>query len=129
MIFGMSKWNISGDALTIEPRERRSPTRWLHQHSLRIAVVLGLAEAVFAWANGHRILLTLIGVISVVGYLNLRHRLPEAIRRPLWIVVMAQAIGGLVLPLIYIGVAMAVIVGSLILVVLALVMLGDRMRK
>jgi hypothetical protein len=129
MIFGMSKWNISGDALTIEPRERRSPTRWLHQHSLRIAVVLGLAEAVFAWANGHRILLTLIGVISVVGYLNVRHRLPEAIRRPLWIVVMAQAIGGLVLPLIYIGVAMAVIVGSLILVVLALVMLGDRMRK
>jgi hypothetical protein len=129
MIFGMSKWNISGDALTIEPRERRSPTRWLHQHSLRIAVVLGLAEAVFAWANGHRILLTLIGVISVFGYLNVRHRLPEAIRRPLWIVVMAQAIGGLVLPLIYIGVAMAVIVGSLILVVLALVMLGDRMRK
>jgi hypothetical protein len=129
MILGMSKWNISGDALTIEPRERRSPTRWLHQHSLRIAVVLGLAEAVFAWANGHRILLTLIGVISVVGYLNVRHRLPEAIRRPLWIVVMAQAIGGLVLPLIYIGVAMAVIVGSLILVVLALVMLGDRMRK
>jgi hypothetical protein len=129
MIFGMSKWNISGDALTIEPRERRSPTRWLHQHSLRIAVVLGLAEALFAWANGHRILLTLIGVISVFGYLNVRHRLPEAIRRPLWIVVMAQAIGGLVLPLIYIGVAMAVIVGSLILVVLALVMLGDRMRK
>ncbi len=129
MIFAMSKWNISGDALTIEPRERRSPTRWLHQHSLRIAVVLGLAEAVFAWANGHRILLTLIGVISVFGYLNVRHRLPEAIRRPLWIVVMAQAIGGLVLPLIYIGVAMAVIVGSLILVVLALVMLGDRMRK
>ena len=129
MIFGMSKWNISGDALTIEPRERRSPTRWLHQHSLRIAVVLGLAEAVFAWANGHRILLTLIGVISVFGYLNVRHRVPEAIRRPLWIVVMAQAIGGLVLPLIYIGVAMAVIVGSLILVVLALVMLGDRMRK
>ena len=91
--------------------------------------MLGLAEAVFAWANGHRILLTLIGVISVFGYLNVRHRLPEAIRRPLWIVVMAQAIGGLVLPLIYVGVAMAVIVGSLILVVLALVMLGDRMRK
>jgi len=40
MIFRMSNWNISGDALTVEPRERRSPTRWLHQHSLRIAVVL-----------------------------------------------------------------------------------------
>jgi hypothetical protein len=129
MILGMSKWNISGDALTIEPRERRSPTRWLHQYSLRLAVVLGLAEAVFAWADGHRILLTVVGVAAVVGYLNVRRRLPEVIRRPLWIVVMAQAIGGLVLPLIYIGVAMAVIVGSLILIVLALVMLGDRMRK
>jgi hypothetical protein len=129
MILGMSNWNISGDSLTIEPRERRSPTRWLHQHSLRIAVILGLGEAVFAWASGHRLLLTLIGVVSVIGYLNVRQHLPAAIRRPLWVVVMAQAIGGLVLPLIYIGVAMAVIVGTLILIVLALVMLGDRMRK
>ena len=62
-------------------------------------------------------------------YLNVRQHLPAAIRRPLWVVVMAQAIGGLVLPLIYIGVAMAVIVGSLLLIVLVLVMLGDRMRK
>ncbi len=129
MILGMSKWNVSGDALTIEPRERRSPTRWLHQHSLRIAVVLGLAEAVFAWATGHRLLLTLIGVVAVVGYLYVRQHLPEVIRRPLWVVVMAQAIGGLVLPLIYVGLAMFFIVGSLLLVVLVLVMLGDRMRK
>ena len=129
MIFGMSNWNVSGDALTIEQRERRSPTRWLHQHSLRIAVVLGLAEAVFAWASGHRLLLTLIGVVTVLVYLNVRHRLPEVIRRPLWIVVMAQAIGGLVLPLIYVGLAMFFIVGSLLLVVLVLVMLGDRMHK
>ncbi len=42
---------------------------------------------------------------------------------------MAQAIGGLVVPLIYIGLAMAVIVGSLLLIVLVLVMLGDRMRR
>ena len=129
MILAMSKWNVSGDALTIEPRERRSPARWLNQNGLRIAVILGLGEAVFAWVAGHRFLLTVIGVVSVVAYLNLRHRLPQAIRRPLWIVVMAQAVGGLVLPLIYIGVAMAVIVGTLILIVLALVMLGDRMRK
>jgi uncharacterized membrane protein YhhN len=129
MIFGMSNWNVSGDALTIEPRQRRSPTRWLHQHSLRIAVVLGLAEAVFAWATGHRLLLMAIGVVAVVAYLNLRHRLPEAIRRPVWIIVMAQAIGGLVLPLVYVATAMMFIVGSLLLIILALVMLGDRMRK
>jgi hypothetical protein len=129
MIFGMSNWNVSGDALTIEPRERRSPTRWLHQHSLRIAVILGLAEAVFAWATGHRLLLMVIGVLAVVIYLNVRHRLPEVIRRPLWMIVMAQAIGGLVLPLVYVATAMMFIVGSLLLIILALVMLGDRMRR
>jgi|1186.fasta_scaffold101706_2 hypothetical protein len=129
MIYAMSNWNISGDALTVEPRERRSPTRWLHQHSLRIAVVLGLAEAVFAWATGHRLLLMVIGVLAVVTYLNVRRRLPEVIRRPLWIVVMAQAIGGLVLPFVYLATAMFFIVGSLLLIVLALVMLGDRMRR
>ncbi|HEY3764134.1 MAG TPA: hypothetical protein VGL44_03170 [Gaiellales bacterium] len=125
----MSKWNVSGDALTIEQRGRRSPTRWLHQHSLRIAVIGGLVEAVFAWTTGHRLLLTVIGVVAAIGYLNVRQRLPELIRRPLWVVVMAQAIGGLVLPLIYVGVAMFIIVASLLLIILALVMLGDRMRK
>jgi hypothetical protein len=129
MIPGMSKWNISGDALTIEPRGRRSPAQWLNQNSLRIAVVLGLAEAVFAWVDGFRLLMTVIGVAAVLLYLNVRHRLPQVVRRPLWVVVMAQAIAGLVLPLIYIGMAMFVIVGGLLLIVLALVMLGDRMRK
>jgi len=129
MIFPMSNWNVSGDTLTVEPRERRSPTTWLHQHSLRIAVVLGLAEAVFAWATGHRILLMVIGVLAVVTYLNVRHRLPEVIRRPLWIVVMAQAIGGLVLPFVYVATAIFFIVALLLLAVLALVMLGDRTRR
>jgi hypothetical protein len=129
MIYAMSNWNISGDTLTVEPRERRSPTRWLHQHSLRIAVVLGLAEAVFAWATGHRLLLMVIGVLAVITYLNVRHRLPEVIRRPLWIVVMAQAIGGLVLPFVYVATAIFFIVALLLLAVLALVMLGDRTRR
>jgi hypothetical protein len=129
MIFGMAKWNVSGDTLTIEPRERRSPSRWLHQNSLRIAVLFGLVEAVIAWAYGYRLLMTLIGVLSVFGYLQIRNRLPQAVRRPVWVVVMAQAIAGLVLPLVYIGMAMFVVVGGLILIVLALVMLGDLMRR
>lgn len=129
MIFGMAKWNVSGDALTIEQRGRRSPTQWLRQNSLRIAVMVGLAEAVLAWVTGHRVLLLMIGVVSVIGYLNVRHRLPELIRRPLWIAVMAQAIGGLIAPLIYVGVAMFVIVAGLLLIILVLVMLGDRTRK
>ncbi len=129
MILGMSKWNVSGDALTIEPRERRSPTRWLSQNGLRIAVVLGLAEAVFAWINGFKIEMTLIGVVAVLLYLNIRHHIPPAIRRPLWVIVMAQGIAGLVLPLIFVGVFMFALVGGLLLIVLVLVMLGDRMRK
>ena len=95
MIPGMSKWNISGDALTIEPRERRSPAKWLNQNSLRIAVVAGLIEAVIAWHDGFRVEMTLIGVVAVLLYLNVRHRLPQVIRRPLWVVVMAQGIAGL----------------------------------
>jgi len=129
MILGMSKWNVSGDALTIESRERRSPTRWLSQNGLRIAVVLGLTEAVFAWINGFKVEMTLIGVVAVLIYLNVRHHIPQAVRRPLWVIVMAQGIAGLVLPLIYVGVFMFVLVGGLLLVVLVLVMLGDRMRK
>jgi hypothetical protein len=70
-----------------------------------------------------------IGVLAVVSYLNVRHRLPEVIRRPLWIVVMAQAIGGLVLPFVYVATAIFFIVGLLLLAVLALVMLGDRTRR
>jgi hypothetical protein len=129
MIPGMSKWNVSGDALTIEPRERRSPTRWLSQNGLRIAVVLGLAEAVVAWTNGFRLEMTLIGVVAVLLYLNIRHRLPQVVRRPLWVVVMAQGIAGLVLPLITVGIFVFVLVSGLLLIVLVLVMLGDRMRK
>jgi hypothetical protein len=125
----MADWNVSSDTLTIEPRQRRSPSRWLHQNSLRIAVVLGLVEAVWAWAAGYRLLMTLIGVVAVVGYLQVRQRLPERIRRPVWVVVMAQAIAGLVLPLVIFGMAMFAIVAGLILVVLVLVMLGDLMRR
>jgi hypothetical protein len=125
----MSKWNVSGDALTIEQRGRRSPSQWLRQNGLRIAVMAGLAEAVLAWVTGHRVLLLFVGVLAVITYLNVRNRLPDLIRRPLWIVVMAQAIGGLVAPVIYLSVAMFVVVAGLLLVVLALVLLGDRMRK
>jgi hypothetical protein len=64
----------------------------------------------------------------VVGYLQIRHRLPELVRRPLWVVVMAQAIAGILLPAIYLSLAVAVIVGGIMLLILALVMLGDLRR-
>ena len=124
----MARWNISGDTVTLEERGRRSPSRWLRQNSLRIAVVLGLIEAVAAFVYGHKLLMMVIGIGSVFLYLNVRHRLPEAIRRPLWVIVMAQAIAGLLVPAVYAGLAIAVVIGGIMLLVLVLVLLGDRRR-
>jgi hypothetical protein len=125
----MAPWNVSSDALTIEHEPRRSPSQWLRQNSLRIAVILGLLEAVFAWTRGFRVEIMLIGVLSVLAYLNLRHRIPARIRRPIWVVVMAQAIAGLLLPAVYVGIGIALFVGAIILVILGLVMLGDLRRS
>ncbi len=124
----MAKWNISSDAITVELSQGRSPSRWLRQNGLRIAVVVGLIEAVLAYVSGHALLMTVIGIVSVIVYLNVRHRLPMRVRRPLWIVVMAQAIAGLLLPAITVGFFIASILAVGLLIVLLLVMLGDRRR-
>jgi hypothetical protein len=126
----MAKWNISGDTVTLEDgsQGRRSPTRWLRQNSLRIAVVLGLAEAAAAFLYGHRLLMIVVGVAAVIGYLNIRHRLAGVVRRPLWVIVMAQAIAGLVVPAIYAGIFIFTVIAALMLLVLVLVLLGDRRR-
>ena len=124
----MAPWNVSNDALTIEQKPRRSPSQWLRQNSLRIAVIIGLVEAVVAWAEGFRLVMMLVGVLSVLAYLNVRRRLPAAIRRPVWIVVTAQAVAGILLPAIYVGIGIAVVVAGILLLILLLVMLGDLRR-
>ena len=125
----MAPWNVSSDALTIEQEPRRSPTRWLRQNSLRIAIVLGILEAIVAWTRGFSVEMMLIGVLAVLAYLNLRHRIPAAIRRPLWVLVTAQAVAGILVPAITIGLGIAIVVGGLMLVILLLVMLGDLRRS
>ena len=125
----MAPWNVSSDALTIEQEPRRSPTRWLRQNSLRIAVVLGILEAILAWTRGFSVEMMLIGVLAVLAYLNLRHRIPVAIRRPVWVLVTAQAVAGILVPAITIGLGIAIVVGGLMLVILLLVMLGDLRRS
>lgn len=124
-----NSWNVASDTVTLEQRQRRSPARWLHQHSLRIAVVLGLSEAIASYVNGLRLEMMLVGLISVLVYINIRRRVPQTIRRPLWVLVMAQAIGGLVLPAVYLGIFVFSIVAVLVLVVMALIMLGDLRRS
>ena len=128
MIHRMAPWNVSNDTLTIEQKPGRSPSRWLRQNSLRIAVILGLVEAVVAWAEGFRLIMMLVGVLSVLAYLNVRRRLPNLIRRPVWIVVTAQAVAGILLPAIYVGIGIAIVVAGIMLLILLLVMLGD-LRK
>ena len=125
----MARWNISGDTVTLEEgKRRRSPTQWLRQNSLRIAVVLGIAEAIWAFVFGYKLIMMAIAVVAVLVYLNVRHRLPEAVRRPVWVLVMAQAIAGLLVPAVYAGMAIAVVIGAIMLVILFLFMLGDRNR-
>ena len=65
----------------------------------------------------------------VLAYLNLRHRIPAAIRRPVWVLVTAQAVAGILLPAVYIGIGIAVVVGGILLLILLLVMLGDLRRS
>jgi Na+-translocating ferredoxin:NAD+ oxidoreductase RnfE subunit len=125
----MAPWNVSSDTLTIEEKPRRSPSRWLRQNSLRIAVVLGILEAIVAWARGFSLEMMLIGVVSVLAYLNLRHRIPAAIRRPIWVFVTAQAVAGLLVPAITVGIGIAIVVAGILLVILLLVMLGDLRRS
>ena len=125
----MAPWNVSSDTLTIEEKPRRSPSQWLRQNSLRLAVVIGLVEAVVAWTRGFSLEMMLIGVLSVIGYVQLRHRIPAAIRRPVWIAVTAQAVAGLLVPAITVGIGIALVVAGILLLVLLLVMLGDLRRS
>jgi Na+-translocating ferredoxin:NAD+ oxidoreductase RnfE subunit len=124
-----STWNVSTDPLTLEERPRRSPSRWLRQNSLRLAVLLGLAEAVAAAVLGFKFLIVVIGLASVLLYLNFRHRIPTAIRRPIWIVVVAQGIAGLAVPAIYASIFIASVLAVLVLLVLVLVLLCDQRRS
>jgi hypothetical protein len=125
----MAPWNVSSDALTIEETPRRSPSRWLRQNSLRIAVVLGIVEAIVAWTRGFSLEMMLIGVLSVLAYLNLRRRIPAAVRRPIWVAVTAQAVAGLLVPAITVGIGIAIVVAGILLLILLLVMLGDLRRS
>lgn len=121
----MGKWNISSDGATIEPR--RSPSSWLRQNSLRLAVVIGVFEALFGYIQGIRYL-WLLALLVVLGYWWVRDRVPARMRRPLWIVAMSQAVAGLLLPALMFGLMIVALVGVLLLVVLALVLLGDLRR-
>jgi hypothetical protein len=120
-------WNVSSDRMTIEPPQRRSPTRWIREHSLRIAIVIGIVEAVAGYVTGVRYL-WVIGLLAIFGYWWIRRRVPLWLRRPLWIVAMSQAVAGLAVPALFGAFFIAVVIGTILLLMMVLVMLGDLRR-
>jgi len=125
----MAEWNLSTDQVTLEQKPgRRSPVRWVRDNSIRIAVVAGLVESVVVWHLGFIKWMWVVGVLVVLSYLYLRRRVPVALRRPLWVVAMSQAVAGIVVPAVVGFAVFAFIIGGLLLVIMVLVLLGDLRR-
>ena len=120
-------WNVSSDRMTIEPPQRRSPARWIRENSLRIAVVVGLTEAAVAYFSGVRYLWA-AGLLAVFAYWYVSKRVPQWLRRPLWIVAMSQAIAGLAVPALFGALFITFVIGAVLLLMMVLVMLGDLRR-
>jgi hypothetical protein len=120
-------WNVYSDRMTIEPPQRRSPARWIRENSLRIAVVVGLTEAAVAYFSGVRYLWA-AGLLAVFAYWYVRKRVPQWLRRPLWIVAMSQAIAGLAVPALFGALFITFVIGAVLLLMMVLVMLGDLRR-
>jgi hypothetical protein len=120
----MARWNISGDTLTLEEGPRRSFGRWLQRNRLRLAIGLGLTEAVVAIVAGFAGIMLPVALLSVLAYFWARKRVSPALRRPLWILAVAQAIAG-VAPA---GVVVMAALGTVLLVILLLILLGDLRR-
>jgi hypothetical protein len=125
----MAEWNVSSaDPMTLEQKPgRRSPTRWLRENSIRIAIIAGVVEAILAWHYGIR-WLWLLGVLTVIGYFYIRRRVPARLRRPLWMLAMSQAVAGIILPAIFGLFFIFAVVGGLMLIIAVLFLLGD-LRK
>ena len=124
----MADWNISNDGMTLEQQKRRGPSQWLRDNSLKLAVIIGLAEAVIAYVKGWHLIVTVIALSAVFGYWWIRNRVPRSVRRPLWVVATSQAIAGLVFPALFAGLFIAIAVGAILLVIMLLVLLGDLRR-
>ena len=103
---------------------------WLRRHRVRLALLVAAAELlVLVFADVDEKLVVLAGILVVVAYLAVGSSLrPPALRQTAWILAFAQALVGL-FPLI-IGFSLFVLgaVALLGLLVLAMVMLGDRGR-
>ena len=125
----MAEWNVSSDPRVLEQKApRRSPAKWLRQNSVKLAVGVGIIEALVAWHLGYKLLLPVFAIVVVLGYFWLRNRVPQSFRRPLWIVAMSQAVAAIILPALFGLFLLVAIIAAGLLVILALVLLGDLRR-
>jgi hypothetical protein len=124
----MAEWNVSTDRVTLQEKPpRRSPVQWVREHSIRIALVVGIVEGLAVWLKGFH-WLWLVGLVVVFAYLWLRKRVPLRLRRPLWILAMSQAVAAIIVPALGGLLFLTAIVAALVLLILVLVMLGDLRR-
>ena len=68
------------------------------------------------------------GLLAVFAYWYVRKRVPQWLRRPLWIVAMSQAIAGLAVPALFGALFITFVIGAVLLLMMVLVMLGDLRR-
>ncbi len=124
----MAEWNVSSDPRVLEQKTRRNPVQWLRQNSVKLAVGVGIIEALVAWHLGYKLLLPVFAIVVVLGYFWLRNRVPQSFRRPLWIVAMSQAVAAIILPALFGLFLLVAIIAAGLLLILALVLLGDLRR-
>jgi hypothetical protein len=124
----MARWNVSGETITLESGRRRPVEGFLARYGLRIAIVVGVVEAVLAWVYGFERYLLVFALAVVFGYIWARRRLPRPLRRPAWVLAASQVIAGLAPLAVGAGLLIAVMIGALLLVIGLLVLLGDRRR-
>jgi len=103
---------------------------WLRRNRVRLALVVAASELLgLVFADVDEKLVILAGILVVVAYLMIGSRLrPPALRQVAWIFAFAQALVGLFPLIIGFSVFVLAAVALLGLLVLAMVMLGDRGR-
>jgi len=124
----MARWNVAGETITLEGGRRRPVEGFLVRYGLRIALVVGVLEALLAWSYGFEKWLLVFALAVVFGYVWVRRRLPRPLRRPAWVLAASQVGARLVPMAVGAGLLIAAMIGVLLLIIGLLVLLGDRRR-
>jgi hypothetical protein len=120
------------DPLTGRPVPPPEPrlAAWIRQRRLKLAAALALVEIVLLLVGdvaGRHLLI--VGLVAVLGYFLLRDRLPPTLRQVAWVLAFAQGLVALLPAFIGFSLFVLGIVALLGLLVLMMVLLGDREKR